>query len=90
MATPIEVRTRLDVLEAVVPAALKAHALWEWIQQDEPTKQTLVGVAGLFDLLIGINLSNPEEQSRHLVDSLTRTLEETRQEWASLVAETGT
>lgn len=90
MATPIEVRTRLDLLEAVVPAALKAHGLWEWIETNADIKQPLVAVAGLFDLLVGINLSNPEASARQLVDSLILALEETRQEWASLVAEMGT
>lgn len=90
MATPIEVRARLDLLEAVVPAALKAYGLWEWIEGNAEIKQPLVAVAGLFDLLVGINLSNPQASARQLADSLIQTLEETRQEWAALVAETGT
>lgn len=61
---------RYDLAGTIVRAATEAHEQWDRIRDDPELTQIVVAAAGLFDILVGIHLTNPTETAEHLIASL--------------------
>lgn len=78
---------RFDLAQMIVQAATTAYEAWDLIRDDSELTQISVAAAGLFDILTGINLSNPEEAAQQLVMSLRERLHEMGQAYSKALRE---
>lgn len=79
---------RLDLAQAIVYAATEAYDAWDRIGGDPELTQITVAAAGLFDVLVGINLTNPGETAAQHVASLRGRLADLGKEYGKALRET--